>query len=119
GDDLVGTALADLADPADRAAVADLVGGSPRPDPLVAAFDRDGDRRLVELRAAVDEAGDVVVSLRDRTEERLALAVIDTVADTTLVLDEQGLVRWQSRAVAGQIPGGPEQGIGINPLERI
>lgn len=118
-DDLVGTALADLVDPADRDAVIALVGRGDPSDALVAAFGADGDRRLIELRAGVDGAGDVVVSLRDRTEERLALAVIDAVADTTLVLDEQGLVRWQSRAVAAQIPGGPERGIGINPLERI
>lgn len=117
---LVGSALADLVEPTDRPAVRDLLDRADPTDALLVTFVlAGGDRRRVELRAAMDEAGDVVVSVRDRTEEQLLLGVIDAVADSTLLLDEHGLVRWQSRAVAEQIPGGAESGIGINPLERI
>jgi len=124
--DLVGSALTDLVEPTDRNAVRDLLDRADPTDALVvtvAATSTGGeggeDWRRVELRAAMDEAGDVVVAVRDRTEEHLLLGVIDAVADSTLLLDEHGLVRWQSRGVAEQIPGGAELGIGVNPLERI
>jgi diguanylate cyclase (GGDEF)-like protein/PAS domain S-box-containing protein len=86
-----------------------------------------GERRHVELRARAatpaeasgEDGGDVVVAVRDRSEVHLLHAIIDAIADTTLLLDEAGLVRWQSRSVSEQVPGGPEAGIGVNPLERI
>ncbi len=118
-DGLIGTALVDLFELADRDAVARLLG-EPVPTTSVTVSTAGADRRRVELRAAGDGDGrTVVVALRDRTEERLLHAVIDAVADSTLLLDPEGLVRWQSRTLGTQMRGGPEAGLGFNPLERI
>jgi diguanylate cyclase (GGDEF)-like protein/PAS domain S-box-containing protein len=117
---VVGAELTAIAAEGDREAVERLLAEA---DPTVAVTITlviGAERRWVELRAEAGTDGDLVlVSVRDRTEVRLLNAILDAVADTTLLLDESGLVRWQSRAVSEQIPGGPDSGIGINPLERI
>ena len=115
---IVGADLAALVVEGDRDLLVQLVGGA---DPAVATVVRlaiDGDVRHVELRAEAEDDL-VLVSVRDRTEERLLHAVLDALADTTLLLDPSGLVRWQSRTVREQMQGGPDAGIGINPMERI
>ena len=116
--DVVGADLAALVAEEDGVALARLLAD---PDPMAAStvtIDIRGARRVVELRAAREGDG-VLVSVRDRSEERLLNSILDWVADTTLLLDASGLVRWQSQALAEQMPGGPDAGIGINPLERI
>jgi diguanylate cyclase (GGDEF)-like protein/PAS domain S-box-containing protein len=116
--DVVGAELVELASDGDRGRVAGLLADPDPAVPVVAALEIGGTRRHVELRA--DRDGDrVLVAVRDRTEEHLLNAIVDAVADSTLLLDESGLVRWQSRSVSEQMPGGPDAGIGINPLERI
>ena len=119
--DVVGVALRDLVDTADREPVTDLLAAAdPRATTVVVVPPgADVDRRRVELRAAPGDDGTVLVALQDRTEERLLHAIIDAVADTTLVLDSSGLVKWQSLATSAQFPGGPEKAIGFNPMERI
>lgn len=125
-DALVGADLAELVEPADRPALerlvadagTDAVGGGARSATVHLVAPGATDRLVVELRAAAD-GGRVVVAVRNRNEESLLHAVLDVLADSTILLDAEGLVRWQSRAVAAQLRAGPESGIGINPLERI
>lgn len=63
-------------------------------------------------------AGGTTRSERDPNGVRLLGAIIDAVADSTLLLDRDGLVAWQSRGLSDRL-GNVPQAIGVNPLERI
>ncbi len=56
--------------------------------------------------------------VRDTDDTRFLGAIIDAVADSTLLLDRAGLVAWQSARLTQRLQGGPES-LGVNPLERI
>ena len=51
-------------------------------------------------------------------KERFLSAIIDAVADSTLLLDRNGLVAWQSDRLSARLQGGAEA-LGVNPMERI
>jgi diguanylate cyclase (GGDEF)-like protein/PAS domain S-box-containing protein len=57
-------------------------------------------------------------SERDPGDARLLGAIIDAVADSTLLLDRDGLVAWQSQGLSERLGNAPEA-LGVNPLERI
>ena len=66
----------------------------------------------------VDADDAQLVGIQDlRTERRLA-AVIDAVADSTLLLDADGRLLWQSDALAARVPGG-RANLGSHPVERL
>lgn len=56
--------------------------------------------------------------VREGDKERFLSAIIDAVADSTLLLDRNGLVAWQSERLSARVRGGPES-LGVNPMERI
>ncbi len=59
-----------------------------------------------------------LVGLRDQSTERRLAAVIDAVADSTLLLDADGRLLWQSDALAARVPGG-RANLGTHPVERL
>ncbi len=56
--------------------------------------------------------------IRDLQTERRLAAVIDAVADSTLLLDADGRLLWQSDALAARVPGG-RANLGTHPVERL
>lgn len=50
--------------------------------------------------------------------DRRLMAIIDALADFTLMLDEKGLVEWQSPKAERELRG-HRRGIGVNPLESV
>jgi len=66
-----------------------------------------------------DDAFVVLAGVQSRAGERRLEATLDALADTTLLLDANGLVEWQSGTSAARLPAGAESGIGVNPLERL
>jgi diguanylate cyclase (GGDEF)-like protein/PAS domain S-box-containing protein len=84
------------------------------------AFRVEGDRtRPVCLRLRCHSPEHVVVTLHDRAGYRRLNALLDVLADSTLVIDPAGVVTWQSDALAARIPSNRGDGIGVNPMERI
>ena len=73
--------------------------------------------RAVLLRRSM--SGDrVFVALHDQQSERRLSAVIDAVADSTLLLDADGQLVWQSDALASRVPTGPDN-VGSHPVDRL
>ena len=62
--------------------------------------------RHVETFADDDRTGPRLVLLRDASHERRLSAIVDSVADSTLVIDRDGLVSWQSARLTSRIPNG-------------
>jgi diguanylate cyclase (GGDEF)-like protein/PAS domain S-box-containing protein len=61
---------------------------------------RDSERWVaLHARAAEDAPDDVVVALRDATDEQHARAAVDAVADSTFVIDAAGANRWRSASL--------------------
>ena len=120
-EELVGTALADLVDPADRARLDAVLGqavlaqGGSGPAEVAV---RLASGAPVGLRAAGGSDGRILVALRDLATERRLGAVIDAVADSTLLLDPDGRLLWQSDALAARVPGGTAN-LGTHPVERL
>ncbi len=120
GAELVGTRLADLVEPADHPRLDVALGAAvlrPGAGPTEVVV------RLVSgppvgLTAAGGSDGRTVVALRDLSVERRLGAVIDAVADSTLVLDPDGRLLWQSDALAARVPGGSAN-LGTHPVERL
>ncbi len=119
--ELAGTALAELVAPEDRDRL-DVVLGS-------AVLGSVGSTRVevpvrlvsgapVGLTAAGGSDGRLLVALRDLALERRLGAVIDAVADSTLLLDPDGRLLWQSDALAARVPGGMAN-LGTHPVERL
>ncbi len=131
--DLTGTNLLALVDSPQRSALRDALKGvldEPSATPTVSTEIRVGavlHRVELSLRAlaAPGAGGDaalpeiVLVGVQSRAGERRLEATLDALADTTLLLDINGLVEWQSGSSAARLPNGAESGIGINPLERL
>ncbi|MGZ4726096.1 MAG: diguanylate cyclase domain-containing protein [Acidimicrobiales bacterium] len=121
----VGRPLADLIAEPDRPALEEaLVAGPAR---------RSGDRlpgtRQLSVRligppsrpvtlSIVDTEDVQLVGIRDLRIERRLAAVIDAVADSTLLLDADGRLLWQSDALAARVPGG-RANLGTHPVERL
>jgi diguanylate cyclase (GGDEF)-like protein/PAS domain S-box-containing protein len=78
-----------------------------------------GRRRVEAVAGPPTDAGEHLVVLRDCTEERRLSAVVDAVADSTLIIDREGLVAWQSERLSSRVPAGRDAGVGVNPIERI
>ena len=122
----IGRALADLVAEPDRPALDEALASGP----TRRAGDAIPGSRELSVRLAspanrpvtltiVDADEDAqLVGIRDlRTERRLA-AVIDAVADSTLLLDADGRLLWQSDALAARVPGG-RANLGSHPVERL
>ena len=75
------------------------------------------DRRPVELTVS-GLPGRQVVALRDAGLERRLSAIIDAVADSTLLLAPDGRLIWQSESLTARVPAG-EANLGTHPVERI
>jgi diguanylate cyclase (GGDEF)-like protein/PAS domain S-box-containing protein len=60
----------------------------------------------------------VLVALEDQQAVRQLSAVIDAVADSTLLLDADGQLIWQSDALAVRVPTGLAN-VGSHPVERL
>ena len=124
-DAIVGRPLADLIAEPDRPALDEaLASGPARRSGDAVAGSRELSVRLVSpsnrpiTLTIVDVDDAQLVGLRDlRTERRLA-AVIDAVADSTLLLDADGRLLWQSDALAARVPGG-RANLGSHPVERL
>jgi len=118
---LVGARLADLVDEAAAPVVAELLEGDGsllgEVTELVVAT-RPPARRVLALTLTTGSEAGVLVALRDLTAERRLSAVIDAVADSTLVLDGDGRLIWQSEALEARAPGGPGN-LGSHPIERL
>jgi diguanylate cyclase (GGDEF)-like protein len=113
---LVGTRLVDLVDEA-TAAVLTAVLAEPTPTEIIVATVGEV-RRVVGMTITRGADGRVLVGLRELTNERRLTAVIDAVADSTLVLDRDGRLLWQSEALAARVPGGSAN-LGTHPVERL
>jgi diguanylate cyclase (GGDEF)-like protein len=70
----------------------------------------------------------MLVVVRDERDPRRLAAIVDALAESTLLVDDGGLVSWQSGRLAGRLEGRPADadraattwtGIGVNPIERI
>jgi diguanylate cyclase (GGDEF)-like protein len=117
---LLGTRLVDLVDEA-TAAVLAAVLADPTPTEIIVATrasDPPAGRRVVGMTVTTGADGRVLVGLRELTNERRLTAVIDAVADSTLVLDRDGRLLWQSEALAARVPGGSAN-LGTHPVERL
>ena len=113
---LVGARVVDLVDEAVAAVVAAVLQ-EPIPTELIVAT-RSAARRVVGMTFTTGADGRVLVGLRELTNERRLSAVIDAVADSTLVLDGDGRLLWQSEALAARVPGGSAN-LGTHPVERL
>ena len=112
-DALIGSPIGDLIEEAGRDALtAALAAGQAAT--VVAHL--AGTHRRVELSIAVTADGQLVV-VQDRQDLQRAEAVLDAVADSTLLLDPAGRLLWQSNALAARVPG--EVNLGTHPVERI
>jgi diguanylate cyclase (GGDEF)-like protein len=74
--------------------------------------------RTIEVLVDDARAGDRIAILRDCTDERRLNAIVEALADSTLVIDRDGLVAWQSEGLTSRVPGGRDA-LGVNPVERI
>ncbi len=84
------------------------------------AFRLEGDQvRSVRLRLRRHAVDAVVVVIEDRSGTRRLNAMLDVLADSTLVIDPSGVVTWQSERLASRLPGGRGAGLGVNPMERV
>ena len=135
-DAVIGTELTSLVDGASRADVAALLatpssnpprrrvddvpvsGASPAHalEPRAVAARLAANQRPVELTVSVHRERQLVV-MSDRRALRRLSAIIDAVADSTLLLDPDGTLLWQSDALAARVPG--EVNLGSHPVERI
>lgn len=128
---LLGRRLVDLVDAADRIplekALAAEAGTAPRR--VEVTMVAGGHRRRIDLLVSV-LADRAIAGVRDLSDLRRTSAIIDAVADSTLLMGRDGLVMWQSdrltarvasRADASQLVTAPGRapGIGWSPLERI
>jgi diguanylate cyclase (GGDEF)-like protein len=113
--ELEGRSVVELFRAEDHDAVAALVeqSGGRR---LVARLDRP-DLLPIELTVS-GPPGRQVVALRDVRLERRLSAIIDAVADSTLLLDPDGRLMWQSESLVARLPKG-EANLGTQPVERI
>ena len=106
--ELVGRPLAELVAPADRVRLDGVLGqavlaqGGPGPGEVAV---RLASGAPVGLTATGGSDGRILVALRDLATERRLGAVIDAVADSTLLLDPDGRLLWQSDALAAHVPG--------------
>jgi diguanylate cyclase (GGDEF)-like protein/PAS domain S-box-containing protein len=75
-------------------------------------------RATIEAHPGPCAGRDRLVVLQDVTEERILNAIVDAVADSTLVIDRDGLVAWQSERLTERI-GMSADALGVNPMERI
>jgi diguanylate cyclase (GGDEF)-like protein/PAS domain S-box-containing protein len=123
--ELVGTRLVDLLDEATAAVLdavfADVLAGRGDPTELIVAThsaDPSVGRRVVGMTVSAGADGRLLAGLRELTNERRLTAVIDAVADSTLVLDRDGRLLWQSEALAARVPGGSAN-LGTHPVERL
>lgn len=104
---LVGTPLHEVLDP-----VPDPGAGAGQ----VVRCRHDG--RPVRVSAAERSSATVLV-LTDVSEERRLAAIVDRVADTTLVMSTEGLVIWENDGLAARLPAEVPTGVGLNPMERV
>ncbi len=118
---LLGTRLDDQVDEAAAAVLGavldDVLAGARKPTEIIVAT-RAAVRRVVGMTVSPGADDRVLVGLRDLTNERRLTAVIDAVADSTLVLDRDGRLLWQSEALAARVPGGSAN-LGTHPVERL
>ncbi len=123
GPEVVGSALTDLIDDPDRAGVEAALAGTEAASTSVPARRGGGPERGRQLELAVgppDPDGFRLVLVRERVEESRLEAVIDALGDSTMVLDADGLVEWQSARLQARVDTRePEAGLGVNPLERL
>jgi diguanylate cyclase (GGDEF)-like protein/PAS domain S-box-containing protein len=115
----------------EEAAVGPVRFGDERSEPFeltarrIPAGDGHTDRRTSDPAddaahdPADDTTDDVVVALRSLAAERRLEGTLDALGDSTLLLDENGLVQWQSDKLEARLGDEADAGIGINPLERI
>ena len=129
---LVGRPLSELVEPADREALARVMRDADDRwvDPQPGGEPSGADRSLrIDLRLASPERTPVsfsisgppdrrLVGIEDRSAERRLSAVIDAVADATLLLDPEGRLLWQSESVAARGTEA-EARIGTHPIERL
>ncbi|HEY5154752.1 MAG TPA: diguanylate cyclase [Acidimicrobiales bacterium] len=108
--EVVDAPLTDLFDPAERDEVQSALVAPP------ALVHLAGSRRPVELAVSALPDGHLVV-VHDRRDERRLSAILDAVADSTLLLDPDGRLLWQSDALASRVPD--EVSLGSHPVERI
>ena len=119
--DLVGASLTDLVAPEYRGALEEFLGAAVLGGRVRAswwsAWLVPGPRPVgVIARGGAD--GRILVGLRDLAAEQRLSAVIDAVADSTLLLDPDGRLLWQSAALAARVPGGSAN-LGTHPVERL
>lgn len=111
---LVGAELRALVHPDDAAVVDEATGALP----VTGLRVRSAAGRPLELGLAA-RGDDLLVVVRDRTDERRLENIIDAVADRTMLLDESALVVWQSAQLAERFAHTVHGGLGVNPLERV
>jgi diguanylate cyclase (GGDEF)-like protein/PAS domain S-box-containing protein len=113
---LVGMRLSDAVDESAAWLLDDLLRELRGTTELIVAT-RTAERRVVVLTVSPG-AGRVLVGVRDLTTERRLAALIDAVADSTLLLDRDGKLIWQSDALAARLPDGSAN-LGTHPVERL
>jgi diguanylate cyclase (GGDEF)-like protein len=116
---VVGLDLVEMVDAAERGAVAALLvdPGTPESPRRLEVRVGGPDGRIVGLSASRSDDR-VLVAVEDRTPLRRLSAVIDAVADSTLLLDADGVLVWQSDTLASRLPAGYEN-LGTHPVERL
>jgi len=118
--DLVGASLTDLVTPEHRGALEEVLGAAvlgAESEELMVRLAAPGSRPVgVVARGGAD--GRILVGLRDLAAQQRLSAVIDAVADSTLLLDPDGRLLWQSAALAARVPGGAAN-LGTHPVERL
>jgi diguanylate cyclase (GGDEF)-like protein len=119
GEAIVGLDLVGLVDPDERDLVTAFLAEVGTPD----------EPRLLEVRLGgpsgravgltLSRSGErVLLAIEDRAPLRRLSAVIDAVADSTLLLDADGQVLWQSDTLASRLPAGYDN-LGTHPVERL
>ena len=123
---LIGVALTDLVEEAGRDALVAALAPTGSAEPRTVTAHRAGTHHRIELSIADLRGGSVddgqvdaeqLVVVQDLRDLQRAEAVIDAVADSTLLLDRDGRLLWQSNALAARVPG--EVNLGSHPVERI
>ena len=124
--DLLGARVLDLVSPDDVAALASLLTSAVparKSDEGVALGEiavrtASPAHRSLGVLVSAGHDGRLVAALRDLTIERRLSGVIDSVADSTLLLDRDGQLLWQSEALAARVPGGAAN-LATHPVERL